>query len=273
MIGERFVAGDPRLGRSLGLPGRGLVRRLSRASGGFMGGDVFGGSGGLIVLRFVIVVGGEEGAGFGVGVVAAVGLEVAEFLEGAVHHALEALLGGEEAFEGGVGVAAAAGVVGVVEGAAEGVGDEEAGAEGVGLEFDRRGEGREGRVVFVEVAVVLAELFELTVLVFDRLAEVGFFHEGEEVVGGLESAETPGDADDALGEGELEGVHGAEALEERFAVGVEEGLGFAGQEEVGGVGVVGGGVLGGGVLAGGGAGAGGFGGVGAVGGGATRGAG
>jgi hypothetical protein len=111
------------------------------------------------------------------------------------------------------------------------------------------------------------------VLVFDRLAEVGFLHEVEEVVGGLESAEAPGDADDAFGEGELEGVHGAEALEEGVAVGVEEGLGFAWEEEVGGVGVVGGGVLGGGAFAGGGFGAGGALGVGAVGGCAAGGAG
>ena len=158
-------------------------------------------------------------------------------------------------------------------GAREGAGDEEAGGEGVGGELDGVGEGREGGVVVVEVVVFLAEFFELLVLVFDGFAEVGFFHEGEEVVGGLEAAETPGDADDAFGEGEFEGVHGAEALEEGVAVGVEEGFGFAGEEEVGGVGVVGGGVLGGGAFAGGGAGAGGFAGVGAVGGGAAGGAG
>jgi hypothetical protein len=204
-------------------------------------------------------------------VVAAVGLEAAEFAEGSVHHALQALFGGEQAFEGAMGAGAV--VVGVVGGGTEGAGDEEAGGEGFGGEFDGVGQGREGGGVVVEVVVFLAEFFELLVLVFDRFAEVGFFHEGEELVGGLEAAETPGDADDALGEGEFEGVHGAETLEEGVAVGVEEGLGFAGEEEVGGVGVVGGGVLGGGVLAGGGAGAGGFGGVGAVGGGAAGGAG
>jgi hypothetical protein len=124
-------------------------------------------------------------------------------------------------------------VGGCVGGGAEGSGDEEAGGEGFGGEFDGVGQGREGGVVVVEVVVFLAEFFEALVLVFDRFAEVGFFHEGEEMVGGLEAAETPGDADDALGEGELEGVHGAEALEERIAVGVEEGFGFAGEEEVG----------------------------------------
>jgi hypothetical protein len=222
-------------------------------------------------IFFVRVVGGEEGAGLGWGVVAAVGLEAAEFLEGSVHHALQALFGGEEAFEGAIGAGAV--VFGVVGGGAEGAGDEEAGGEGFGRELDGVGEGREGGVVVVEVIVFLAEFFELLVLVFDGFAEVGFFHEGEEVVGGLEAAEAPGDADDAFGEGEFEGVHGAETLEERFAVGVEEGLGFAGEEEVGGVGVVGGGVLGGGVLAGGGAGAGGALGVGAVGGCAAGGAG
>jgi hypothetical protein len=220
---------------------------------------------------FVRVVGGEEGAGLGLGVVAAVGLEAAEFLEGAVHHALHSLFGGEEAFEGAVGAGAV--VVGVVGGGTEGAGDEEAGGEGFGGEFDGVGQGWEGGVVVVEVVVFLAEFFELLVLVFDRFAQVGFFHKGEELVGGLEAAETPGDADDAFGEGELEGVHGAETLEERVAVGVEEGLGFAGEEEVGGVGVVGGGVLGGGAFAGGGAGAGGALGVGAVGGCAAGGAG
>ena len=66
------------------------------------------------------VLGGEEGAGLGLGVVAAVGLEAAEFLEGAVHHALQALFGGEEAFEGAVRAGAVA--LGVVGGGAGGRG-------------------------------------------------------------------------------------------------------------------------------------------------------
>jgi hypothetical protein len=96
--------------------------------------------------------------------------------------------------------------------------------------------------VVVEVGVAFVELAEVLVLVFDGLAEIGFFHEAEVVVGGLEAAEAPGGADDAFGEAEFDGVHGAEALEDGLAVGVEEGFGFAGLEEIGGVGVVGGGV-------------------------------
>jgi hypothetical protein len=201
-------------------------------------------------------------------VVAALGLEVAEFFEGAVDHSLEALLGGEEAFEGGIGAAVM--VVGVVDGGAEGAGDEEAGAEGLGREVDRRWG---VAVVRIEVVVSLAEFLELSLLVFDGLAEVGFFHEGEVLVGGLEAAESPGGADDAFGKAELECIHGAEAFEEGLAVGVEEGFGFAGLEEVGAVGLVSGGVLGGGAFAFLGAGAGGFLGVGAVGGCALGGAG
>jgi hypothetical protein len=170
-------------------------------------------------------------------VIAALGLEVAEFSEGAVHHSLEALLGGEEAFEGGVGAAAVG--ARVIDGGAEGAGDEEAGAEGLRGEIDL-GEGLFGVVEVVGVS--FAELAEVLVLVFDGAAEVGFFHDGEEMVGGLEAAEAPGGADDAFGEAEFDGVHGAEALEDGLAVGVEEGFGFAGLEEIGGVGVVGGGV-------------------------------
>jgi hypothetical protein len=267
-----FVLQGGGLGYRGGLRHRGHRGHWWRGEG--FGGDwgFFGRGGGFVgEIFFVRVVGGEEGAGLGWGVVAAVGLEAAEFLEGSVHHALQALFGGEEAFEGAIGAGAV--VFGVVGGGAEGAGDEEAGGERFGRELDGVGEGREGGVVVVEVVVFPAEFFELLVLVFDRFAEVGFFHEGEEVVGGLEAAETPGDADDALGEGEFEGVHGAEALEEGIAVGVEEGFGFAGEEEVGGVGVVGGGVLGGGAFAGGGFGAGGALGVGAVGGCAAGGAG
>jgi len=205
--------------------------------------------------------------------VATLGLEVAEFPQGAVDHSLEALLGGEEAFEGGVGSAVVVGRI--AEAGAEGVGDQETGTEGLGRQAGAvigvgAGVSVNGQVEF---GGLVAEFIELAALVHCLFAQIGFFHEGEEVVCGLEAAETPGDADGALGQGELEGVHGAEALEEGVAVGVEEGLGFAGEEEVGGVGVVGGGVLGGGVLAGGGAGAGGFGGVGAVGGCAAGGAG
>jgi hypothetical protein len=154
-----------------------------------------------------------------------------------VHHSLEALLGGEEAFEGGVGAAAVG--ARVIDGGAEGAGDEEAGAEGLRGEIDL-GEGLFGVVEVVGVS--FAELAEVLVLVFDGAAEVGFFHDGEEMVGGLEAAEAPGGADDAFGEAEFDGVHGAEALEDGLAVGVEEGFGFAGLEEIGGVGVVGGGV-------------------------------
>jgi hypothetical protein len=127
---ERFAAGEPRLGRSLALP--------------------------IVGVGVGVVV--EEGAGFGLGVVAAVGLEAAEFGQGAVHHALQALFGGEEAFEGAMGAGAV--VVGVVGGGAEGAGDEEAGAEGFGVELDARGQGREGGVVVVEVVVFFAEFFE-----------------------------------------------------------------------------------------------------------------
>jgi hypothetical protein len=178
-------------------------------------------------------------------VVAALGLEGAEFSEGAVHHSLEALLGGEEAFEGGVGAAAVG--ARVVGGGAEGAGDEEAGAEGLRGEPDLRE--RLFGVVEVVVVVPFAEFLELLVLVFDGLAEIGFFHEAEVMVGGLEAAEAPGGADDAFGEAEFDGIHGAEALEDSLSVGVEEGFGFAGLEEVGGVGVVGGGVLGGALFA------------------------
>jgi hypothetical protein len=160
-----------------------------------------------------------------VGVVAALGLEVAEFFQGAVDHSLEALLGGEEAFEGGVGAAVV--VVGIVDGGAEGAGDEEAGAEGLGGKVDRRWWGSVV-VVGIEVVISLAEFLELLVLIFGVLAEVGFFHEGEVVVGGLEAAEAPGCADDAVGEAKFDGVHGAEAFEDGLAVGVEEGFGFAG---------------------------------------------
>jgi len=199
----------------------------------------------VIFIRVVccFLVGGEEGAGFFVGVISALGLEVAEFSDGAMHHSLEALFGGEEAFEGGVGAAAV--LTRVIDGGAEGAGDEEAGAERLWWEIGL-GEGLfgvVGVVGVVEVVVVLfVELFELLVLVFDGAAEVGFFHDGEEMISGLEAAEAPGGADDAFGEAEFDGVHGAEALEDGLAMGVEEGFGFAGLEEVGGVGVVGGGV-------------------------------
>jgi len=201
--------------------------------------------------------------------VAALGLEGAEFSEGAVHHSLEALFGGEEAFEGGVGAAAV--LARVVGGGAEGAGDEEAGAEVLRGEIDFR-EGLFGVVEAVGV-VSFVEFLELLVLVFDGLAEIGFFHEAEVVVGGLEAAEAPGGADDAFGEAEFDGVHGAEAFEHGLAVGVEEGFGFAGLEEGFGVGVVGGGVLGGALFALGSAGAGGVLGVEAVGGCALGGAG
>jgi hypothetical protein len=196
----------------------------------------------VIFIRVVccFLVRGEEGAGFFVGVIAALGLEVAEFSEGAMHHSLEALFGGQEAFEGGVGAAAV--LARVIDGGAEGAGDEEAGAERLWWEIGL-GEGLFGVVGVVEVVVVsFVELAEVLVLIFDGAAEVGFFHDGEEMVGGLEAAEAPGGADDAFGEAEFDGVHGAEALEDGLAVGVEEGFGFAGLEEVGGVGVVGGGV-------------------------------
>jgi hypothetical protein len=222
----------------------------------------------FIRVACCFLVGGEEGGGFFVGVIAALGLEVAEFAKGAMHHSLEALFGGQEAFEGGVGAAAV--LARVVNGGAEGAGDEEAGAERLWWEIGL-GEGLFGVVEVVGVSFV--ELAEVLVLVFDGAAEVGFFHDGEEMVGGLEAAEAPGGADDAFGEAEFDGVHGAEALEDGLAVGVEEGFGFAGLEEVGGVGVVGGGVLGDGAFSLGGTGAGGVLGVEAVGGCALGGAG
>jgi hypothetical protein len=154
---ERFAAGEPRLGRSLALPEGSLRVMRGRIAAGE---PRLGRSLALPIVGVGVGVVVEEGAGFGLGVVAAVGLEAAEFGQGAVEHALEALFGGEEAFEGGVGAGAEVGAVGVVEGGAEGAGDEEAGAEGLGRELERRGEGREGRVVVVEVVVFFAEFFE-----------------------------------------------------------------------------------------------------------------
>ena len=110
----------------------------------------------------------------------------------------------------------------VIDGGAEGAGDEEAGAEGLRGEIDLR------KGLVIEVVVFFVEFLELLVLIFDGAAEIGFFHDGEEMVGGLESAEAPGGADDAFGEAELDGVRGAEAVDDGFAVGGEDGFGFAG---------------------------------------------
>jgi hypothetical protein len=225
----------------------------------------------------------EIGAGLGVGVGvlllgAAEGLAGSEVVEGSVEHGLEAMFCGQEALEGGAAVCAS-GLVGIVDvgGGAKGSGDEQAGGDlagevdgllivegmGVGVVVCGGGGGDGG------VWVVVSGLMEEVVVLAGVGAEVGFIHEGEGGVGGLEASEAPGGGDDAFGEAELDGVLGCEGFEDGVAEGVEELGGLAGVEEVCGEGGVGEGVLAGAALALVGAWAGGFGGVLAVGGAAT----
>jgi hypothetical protein len=163
-------------------------------------------------------------------------LEGAELFEGAGDVGHDAVLGGEQALEGGGG---GFGVL-AVDGAADGGGDDEAGGERgeffvftfvfflvLGLRFGRG-----------FIGVVLEELFVLGV-------EAGGLEGVDALVGGLDPLEFPGGGDDLVGEEKFEDVLGAQAGEQEVSEGVEAGLRFGGEDDVGAVQAVGGGVSGG----------------------------